>query len=543
MQHVSLAYPSYLVPILETFLFIGGSILVFAWGGGFERWGDKVLPGFAQRAAATGRAVLLVGLFAAVGNATLTWIQGPPVPEVSDEWSYLLAGDTFASGRVTNPASPHPALVGENVIGSPTYQSKYPPATGLILALGQSLGGEPVVGLWLSAGLLAAACTWCCQAWLPPGWPIFGGLLLAFRLGMGSYWNQSFWGGSIAAIGGALLYGAVMRLTRKPRLAESLLLALGLAMLASSRPLEGLLVSLPAAWMLGRWLYGLTPPRRRVAMLTVVFPIAFMLMLTAAGIAYYNWRVTGEASLMPHFHYKDLYQTHSEFVWNRQADVSSAHQIPINPRIGDETSWWSVGLLQGAYRVWLVLFFMLSPALAVPLLLGFGTLRDRSSWTLVIACLLVLLSHFAVDQFYPHYAAPLVAPMWILALMVLRSLYEMKWRQRPVGAGLGIVASLVIVISFLAQVPAFRPDEGSPSRNLEQVRALLEAKSGQQLVLIQPSPRFNRNGADLRGTDVLWAFDYGAESNRELVELFPDHERWRVDLYGSSVELQPWAED
>ena len=324
MQHVSLAYPSYLVPILETVIFIGGSILLLAWGTGLERWRDKVLHGWAGRAAATSRAVLLVGLLAGAGNAMLTWIQGPPVPDVSDEWSYLLAADTFASGRVTNPPSPHPALVGEHVIGSPTYQSKYPPATGLMLALGQRLGGEPVVGLWLSAGLLAAACTWCFQAWLSPGWAMFGGLLLAFRLGLGSYWNQSYWGGSMAAIGGALLYGAAMRLTRRPRLAESLLLALGLALLANSRPLEGLLVSLPAAWMLGRWFYGLKPPGRRAAMQTVVMPIALILILTVAGIAYYNWRVTGESTLMPHFHYKDVNQFHSEFVWNRQ-DLSLIH--------------------------------------------------------------------------------------------------------------------------------------------------------------------------------------------------------------------------
>lgn len=543
MQHVSLAYPSYLVPILETVIFIGGSILLLAWGKGIERWSDKVLRGRAKQAAATGRVVILVGLLAGVGNAMLTWTQGPPVPDVSDEWSYLLAADTFASGRVTNPASPHPSLVGEHVIGSPTYQSKYPPATSLMLALGQRLGDEPVVGLWLSAGLLAAACTWCFQAWLPPGWAMFGGLLLAFRLGLGSYWNQSYWGGSMAAIGGALLYGAAMRLTRKPRLAESLLLALGLALLANSRPLEGMLVSLPAAWMLGRWFYGLTQPGRRAAIRTVVLPVALMLTLTASGIAYYNWRVTGEASLMPHFHYKDLYQFHSEFVWNRQADASSAHEIPISPKSGEATSWWSVGLLQGSYRVWLVLFFMLSPALAVPLLLGFASFRDRSAWILVIACLLVLLSHFAVDRFFPHYAAPLVAPMWILALSVLKSLDELKWRRRLAGTGLGIVASLVIVVSFLVQIPAFRPDEGAPSRSLKEAGALLEAKSGQHLVLLQPGPRFNRNGADLWGTDVLWAFDYGVESNRELVELFPQHTRWRLDLYGSSVEVRPWVED
>ena len=543
MQHVSLAYPSHLVPILETVLFIGGLILLLLWGDGIKRWGDGILNGLSRPAAATGRAVLLVGLFAGLGNAALTWIQGPPIPEVSDEWSYLLAGDTFASGRLTNPASPHPALVGENVIGSPSYQSKYPPATGLILALGQRLGGHPVVGLWLSAGLLAAACTWCFQAWLPPGWAMFGGLLLAFRLGLGSYWNQSYWGGTIAAIGGALLYGAGLRLTKSPRLANSLLLALGLALLANSRPLEGLLVSLPAGWMLGRWFVGLKAPARRAATLKVVLPIALMLVLTAAGVAYYNWRVTGEASLMPHFHYKELYQTHSEFVWNRRADASSPHQIPINPGGEEGTSWLSVGLLQGSYRVWLVFFFMLSPALAVPLVLGIGTLRDRSAWTLVVACLLVLFSHFAVDQFFPHYAAPLTAPLWILALMILRSLYERKWRQRSVGAGLGIVASLVIVTSFLVQVPALRSDMGSPSRYREQVRALLEAEPGRHLVLIHPSPRFNLNRADLRGTGVLWAFDDGAESNRELLELFPERQRWQIVLEGSSEELQPWAGD
>src|SRR3954471_6044984 len=248
----------------------------------------------ARRPVLAGAIILLAALVATAIPSLVA--RSVPLPAQPDEYSYLLAAHTFARGRLTNP--PHPMglyLQTPEVLQQPTYSSKYPPGQGLALAVGERLFGLPIVRAWRAGAAACLATFWVLRAALPPRFALLGGLLLALHPLLLS-WNNSYWGGAVAATGGALLIGGALRLaTRRPRGRDGLIAGAGLALLVLSRPFEGAIVALLLLVALA--------PRLIRSGASLVPPAASAVLLLAGAVAFfgfYNYRVTGQATLLPH---------------------------------------------------------------------------------------------------------------------------------------------------------------------------------------------------------------------------------------------------
>jgi len=495
---------------------------------------------------AAGRSKLtpvVIGALAFAGSGLVAAIAGIPIPAVHDEYSYLLAADTFSHGRLTNPT--HPLWVHFetfHVIQQPTYMSKYPPAQGMALALGQVATGQPIVGVWLSVALMCAAIYWMLRAWLAPRWALLGGLLAVLLWGFASYWSQSYWGGAVAATGGALLFGGLRRIVRQPKARNAIAMGLGLLLLAHSRPFEGLLVSLPVAAALLIWmLAGKGRPSAQVSMARIVMPLLAMLVLTAASIGYYNYRVTGDPFKTPYQVHEETYGIAPFFIWQRLRPAPEYNHEPLRiyhterNLVGYEQQRTTAGLLSRLVRkldkFW---GFYLGIALTIPLLALPWLLRDRWMAFAVFVCLLVLSEMFLVAPFFPHYVAPIACLIMLIAVQGMHYLWRWRWRGKPVGRW--VVAALLL-LSLRTPVVALLEDVRShdPSNwNVQRARLLQQlASDGERhLVVVRYGPKHHvdrewvYNAADIDRAPVVWARAMDDTRNRQLTDYFQGRKAW-----------------
>jgi hypothetical protein len=260
--------------------------------------------------------------------------HGIPEPVVHDEFAYLLGARTFAEGRLTNDSPPLPEFFeSPHVLVVPTYNSKYPPGQSLILALGHVLGGAPIWGVWVSCGFFAGCLCWMLQAWTTRQWALVITVLEILTLGTTTYWAQSYWGGMLAASGGALLFGGLVRTLTTVRPGPSLLLAIGVVILANTRPYEGLITTLPAATLLATWLFRSSRVQVGSKLRSFVLPVTAVFGFGVVWMGLYNRTLTGSWTTIP-------YRVHDVQYWNRGPFVLSSLQEPTRPSGGRSTRYF-----------------------------------------------------------------------------------------------------------------------------------------------------------------------------------------------------------
>jgi hypothetical protein len=270
--------------------------------------------------------------------ATYGAVHGLPKPVAQDEFSYLLGADTFVRGRLTNPPPDRPEFFeAPHVLVSPTYSSKYPPGQALILAAGSAVFGHPAWGVWISCGLFSASLCWMLQAWVPRQWALHFSLMAALTLGTAGYWAQSYWGGMVPALGAALVFGGMRRTLRRARVLTSALLALGGVILFNSRPYEGLLVCVPAAVMLVRWLVQARGVSFRHKWAEFIAPVAAVLAVACAWTTVHDRAVTGDSLQLPYALYQRQYFHQGVFLFS----TIKTPERPLHPQIDRLIRTWT----------------------------------------------------------------------------------------------------------------------------------------------------------------------------------------------------------
>ncbi len=502
---------------------------------------DAVSDRIAGRAAVS----LLVTALAAGGMCALhAALFGLPLPAVQDEFSYLLAADTFAHGRLANPT--HPMWMHFetfHVIWHPTYASKYPPGQGLFLALGQVLAGQPILGAWLSIGLAAAAVTWLLRAVVPRGWSFGGGMLVAVHPLLLN-WGDRYWGGGVAMLGSALAAGAFLRLRRAPRARDAGFFGAGLALLAISRPLEGAIVAAPMAMLL---LWQILKATRRGSFVAVVAtwaPAVLVLAGTALWIGFYDLRVTGHLLEMPYalhvrqyevapvllflpalpepiYHHPLLRQYWVDWAYVQYA---AARSVPGLIALSFHKLHILVGSTTGFQPVWAI------GAIGLPA----AARANRAVAVLLAVVGVFVAAMMAETYFHNHYEAPALPLLLAILIAGLHRAYDWRWRDRPVGRPL-VGLAIVVYAASLPLVQYLEARSHYPwARERAAVAQRLAQEPGGQLVIVHygpghdPHDEWVYNGADIDHAKIVWARDMGA-ANRELLDYFSRRAAWLVD--------------
>lgn len=409
-------------------------------------------------------------------------------------------------------------------------------------ALGQVLFGEPITGVWLSMGLAAAAIAWMLRAWLPPYWALLGAIIAACRFCPS--WGQIYTGGAMAACGGALLLGATQRLRISPRPLHAVVAAAGAAILANTRPYEGLVVAVVCGAVLMSSRLAARP-----ALVQIVAPALVVLLPAAAWMGYYNQRVTGDPWLMPYQQHDATYEANPLFLWQSDVDRIPEYRHALmrdyyegweRPRFLRKSKFFGFNesLVTKIYRF---SRFYFGPILLIPILLMMGRRGTPRMLFPAAAVLAVLLALTQTLYLHPHYAAPITGAMILFAIQGMRHLRLWRPRGHPVGAGITAVIVAVSILHFLVplSLALMGPERGPTPRT--RIIQQLEHEGGEHLILVRYPPGHSSheewvyNRADIDQAAIVWARDIDQASNQRLVDYFSERRLWQLVLPETTV--------
>jgi hypothetical protein len=443
---------------------------------------------------------------------------------------------------------------------------------GVFLATGRLLSGSPFAGVLLSVAIMCGAIVWMLQGFMPAEWALLGGSLAVMHFGVFTYWADSYMGGAPAAIGGALAVGAFFRIKREPGARNGTILGLGISILAHSRPYEGFVLSAIICVTLFYWWLRLPAAERSVTLFRAFVPFLLTLLIAGMATGYYYWRVTGNPFLTPYQVVWHTYGMGPNFLWQSlrpQQESGLRHDALAHYFYTWETqNYLKMRALKSLLEEWGVRTvinwgFFFGPSLSMPLIVvvatapyGFRWRQLEASTRFVLGSITIMGAALAVEVFpYSHYVAPITCLIIALIVLSIRQLRMHKSFGLCLSRAIPVLCVVVLVIRAAAGplhiplTPSFMPsiynaDHEKVSGNL--VEEHLQRIPGQHLVMVHYPVGSDdwmgwvHNEADIDHSRIVWAWDMGADKNRELVDFFGGRYVWMVDAGGPEPVLKPY---
>jgi hypothetical protein len=268
---------------------------------------------------------------------------------------------------------------------------------------------------------------------------------------------------------------------------------------------------------------------------------------------YYNWRVTGNALLMPYKHNQKLYGTPTPFYFEHP--LAEPESLSHYKDLRDNFLWqrenyltrWPLSRLASATggKLNALWDFYFQPAMTLPLLFLPLIWRKRELRPLLLTAGFVLIGIGLYPFFFPHYAAPIFAVFLLIVVQGLRHVRAFEWNGRPVGVFVFHAIVLLLVCNTAAEI--LSPWIGQRKTIRSEALRQLEATGGKHLVMVRYGPKHSfhfgwlYNDADIDASPVIWARELDQKSDEKLMRYYSDRNIWifEVDQHPARLSHYP----
>jgi hypothetical protein len=479
-------------------------------------------------------------------------IRGEPLPTTHDEFSNLFGAETFVNFRLANPALAHPEYFDTfHILTRPTYSSMFPPGVAFSLAVGKLLFNSFIAGSLLSTSFAALAFSWMIRRVCSDRIALLAGVLINIAPVILD-WTFSYWSGSVAFAGGALMFGVFLGIyLNEFKKYYVVLFFLGVFLVSIVRPFEGLVYTgLTAVLCIG---YAIKN-NIRIASTELVTALILSLAILASH-AYYNKQVTGEYLVVPHVLYSGNYLRPPLFIWsteNMNAPTDRPHRKALAQEelqlFTPQHRWSDLWLTAEVFRLKYEQLFRLYYNPILLFLLLFGLVnggRERVIW---ISCaylavyLLLCTHHFRLIS---HYASPFVPVYFFAVVFGAREIWRVDASTNRRIAKLLVVVAVVISLPFYAAF-ATRGVRGTWSGVRKAVIEQLEKQPFASLVFVEYGRNHSvhqewvYNSPNIDRQKVILARSLGRDKDRELVASYRNRRVFKLVVNEPEIRIEEY---